>query len=95
MGLPVIQRCEVDPCFYNTGRMCHAPAITVGSSHPSCDAFIARPQHSPRSDSGLVGACHIADCAFNADLTCTATGIVVSLHAGHADCGTHRRKDEE
>lgn len=93
-SMPVVSSCEVQSCFYNSGKMCHAPAINVGSDHAACDAFVAdgRGRHSARSDVGLVGACHIEDCRFNSDMTCGAPGIVVLGHAGHADCGTYQHR---
>lgn len=88
-GFPPVSRCQVDQCFYNRSEMCHAPAINVGGSHPSCDTFIPEPTHISREGTGLVGACHVSQCKFNADLTCTANGIVVAYHADHADCDTY------
>jgi len=88
MPLPIIQRCEVTQCFFNTGQACHAPAITVGSTHPACDTFAAAAGHTARTDTGAVGACHITDCRFNDAMLCSASQIVVLGHSGHADCGT-------
>ncbi len=91
-GMPPVSRCAVTNCFYNTNNACHAPAINVGSDHPVCDTFIAEPMHIGRQDTGMVGACHMADCRFNADMTCTAKGIEVSGHADHADCVTFAQR---
>ena len=62
-AMPVISSCEVSSCFYNAGKMCHAPAINVGSEHAACDAFMSdgKGRHSARKDVGMVGACHIEE----------------------------------
>ena len=86
--LPPVSRCDVNECFYNRERICHAPAINVGGSHPNCDTFITAENHINRQEMGMVGACHVSQCKFNADLTCHAAGIVVAHHGDHADCDT-------
>lgn len=91
-ALPLISRCDVTNCFYNRSKACHAPAITVGSTHASCDAYVAGSNHIKRNDVGMVGACHVADCAFNTELTCSARAIDVAEHAGHADCATFKKR---
>jgi hypothetical protein len=30
------------------------------------------------------------DCHFNAAEACTASGVTMIMHSGHADCGTYR-----
>ncbi|HEY3377420.1 MAG TPA: DUF1540 domain-containing protein [Armatimonadota bacterium] len=87
-GIPPVNRCDVENCFYNTDLHCHAPAINVGGDHPNCDTFIAKGTHIPRNEMSIVGACHVDQCRWNADLTCHASGIVVQHHTDHADCGT-------
>jgi hypothetical protein len=37
---------------------------------------------------GAVGACKVDTCKHNDALECTASGIHVKVHAGHADCVT-------
>ena len=91
-GMPPVSRCAATNCFYNTNSSCHAPAINVGSDHPACDTFIAEPRHIGRKDTGMVGACHVAECRYNAELVCTAKGITVSEHSGHADCATFSKR---
>lgn len=88
-GLPVISSCEVDACYYNNDKACHAPAINVGSDHPECDAYIRQAGHVSRKDTGVVGACHVSHCKYNSDLLCQADGINVRYHGDHADCGTY------
>lgn len=93
MQLPVINRCEVDVCFYNRDNDCHAPAINVGSQHPECDTFVRNEQgHISRPETGQVGACHVSRCRWNADLTCHADGITVAYHLEHADCATFEER---
>ena len=90
-GLPPVSKCEVDQCFYNRERACHAPAINVGDgTHPACDTFIATGEHMARNATGMVGACHVSACVYNEQLTCGARAIDVANHAGHADCATFR-----
>lgn len=91
-GMPPVSRCDVTRCFYNRGNGCHAPAINVGSDHPACDAFIADAKHIARPDVGLVGACHVDDCRYNKDRVCSANGIIVAEHSGHADCTTFTKR---
>lgn len=89
LRLPEIQECDVQDCFYNRERVCHAPAITVGSPCPRCDTYISSSDHGQPADQGLVGACREDDCRFNHELACHAPGIVVGHHSGHADCFTY------
>jgi hypothetical protein len=88
-GLPIVSKCDEIDCFYNRGG-CHAPAINVGSSHPMCDTFsrTGGGKHTSRQPAGLVGACHVAECRWNADLTCVAKAISVGPHGDHPDCLT-------
>lgn len=90
--VPPVSKCTVEQCFYNKSQMCHAPAINVGGSHPSCDTFISEGQHIDRMATGLVGACHVDQCRWNTNLTCHASGIEVGTHAEHADCNTFEQK---
>jgi hypothetical protein len=85
--------CEVTDCAYNTNKECHTAAITVGSDHPSCDTFVKMPRKAGAMDmTGGVGACRVDTCKYNDALECTAPGIHVRLHAGHADCATFSRR---
>lgn len=92
MGLPVINSCEVDACYYNKEHRCHAAAINVGSSHPECDTFIRQQGQISRNDKAVVGACHVGHCKHNSDLMCSAPGISVRYHESHADCGTYEAR---
>lgn len=86
--MPVISRCEENGCFYNHDDACHAPAINVGGNHPRCDTFAPSANHIGRKPAGRVGACHVAECRHNSELTCTAQAIVVGRHQDHPDCIT-------
>ncbi|MDD2485071.1 MAG: DUF1540 domain-containing protein [bacterium] len=87
--LPRIKECDVIDCFYNTDKLCHASAITVGSPCPKCDTYLSSSEHGKPADMGQVGACHEDDCRFNHELTCHAQEIVVGHHQRHADCFTY------
>ena len=87
--MPVISSCQESDCYYNRELACHAPAITVGSAHPTCDTFAPSASHISRADVGLVGACHVAECRYNVELTCGAVSIAVAQHQDHPDCGTY------
>ena len=86
--MPPVLHCDVDNCFYNRSKNCHAPAINVGGDEPICDTFVAERQHIHRSEGSQVGACHVRTCRWNSDLLCHASGINVSPVGGHADCAT-------
>jgi hypothetical protein len=90
-GSPPVSRCDVTGCFYNKTQMCHAPAINVGGSHPSCDTFVPDAARINRDAGSMVGACHVVDCKFNSERTCGASAIHVAPHADHADCATFLR----
>ncbi len=90
MKMPKILNCTVTDCSYNSSKVCHAMAITVGSSkHPICYTFLKMPQKGGAMDmTGSVGACKESDCKYNKSLECTASGINVGMHKDHADCTT-------
>jgi hypothetical protein len=90
--LPPVIKCDVMNCFYNTSKACHAPAINVGGDHPSCDTFVARATHIARQGPSMVGACHVSTCRHNQDMMCSASGISVTGHEGHADCATFEKR---
>jgi hypothetical protein len=85
----MISKCAEPDCFYNRGDACHAPAINVGATDPKCDTFSrSAKKHHSRDAVGLVGACHVAQCRWNRDLTCGASAITVGRHGDHPDCLT-------
>jgi hypothetical protein len=91
---PKILDCSVTDCSYNSNKACHAVAITVGNgSCPMCDTYFNSSQKGGAMEiTGSVGACKEFDCKFNKSLECSAPGIHVSGHMGHADCATFSRK---
>lgn len=92
--MPKVLSCSVKECAYNTNDKCHALAITVGDvNHPACDAFFkAETKGGVLEITGGVGSCKIGGCKFNRAFGCSATGISVGPHSGHADCRTFTQK---
>ena len=90
MKMAPITDCEVQECSYNMNKRCHTLAITIGDSGcPCCDTFIKAPKKGGDADTiGGVGACRSESCMHNESLECTASGIMVDMHSGHADCRT-------
>lgn len=91
---PKVLDCSVTECSYNTNKQCHAVAITVGDSTCAmCDTYFKSSQKGGAMElTGSVGACKEADCKFNNSLECSASGIHVANHMGHADCSTYSRR---
>lgn len=98
VAMPVIEECSASECAYNVENLCHARAITVGSSnHPACDTYIAADKPAmhhvhQRGQSAGVGACKVSKCRHNTDLECEAPSIVVRKHSAHADCVTYEAR---
>jgi hypothetical protein len=91
MDMPIIQKCSVEDCAYNTDNTCHALAITVGDVvDPRCDTFYRTDHKGGVIDStGKVGACKQELCKFNEDLECAASpGIRIAPQEGRAECIT-------
>lgn len=89
MKMPRVIDCSVTDCAYNSNSMCHAMAITVGSSTPLCDTFFKKERKGGAMDViGGVGACKVESCKFNDSFECTADGIHVARHADKAECDT-------
>lgn len=88
-AMPKIKVCDVTDCAYNNQKICHAMAITVGDSHPTCDTFTNSSQKAGVSEiTGGVGACKVDSCKFNQSLECSAPDIQVTIHKDHACCKT-------
>ncbi len=92
--LPDILDCGATVCAYNQKNQCHAFAITVGDGdHPMCDTgIISDRKGGLPSMTGKVGACKVEHCQFNTAFECSAPGIHVGLHTGHADCSTFKAR---
>lgn len=91
MKMPKVMECSAENCAYNSGKSCHAMAITVGepAGGPSCDTFFAAEKHGGVLDmTAGVGACKLSDCKFNKDYECSASSITVGMHKGQPDCMT-------
>lgn len=88
--MPVISKCMVNQCAYNSNDNCNARAITVGDAkHPGCDTFVAGAHHiRQHSQSAGIGACKTEICKHNEDLECTADAIQVGMVKTRADCMT-------
>lgn len=91
---PKVLDCSVTECSYNTNKACHAIAITVGDTTCAmCDTYFNSSEKGGAMDvTGSVGACKENDCKFNRSLECSAPGIHVANHMGHADCSTYSRR---
>ena len=81
--------CTVRDCGYNHEMECFAPAISVGDEHPYCDTYTHKSVQPAESES-FVAACLTSLCDFNDHARCTARGVTVDCHGGHADCATFR-----
>jgi Domain of Unknown Function (DUF1540) len=95
MHMPKIDSCEVSDCSYNKKKQCHALAITVGGPEACapCDTYMHAARKGGDADSiGGVGACKVDSCSFNSSFECSASGIKVELHQGHADCATFKHR---
>ncbi|MBI5642368.1 MAG: DUF1540 domain-containing protein [Deltaproteobacteria bacterium] len=90
ISMPKILSCTVLECAYNINSECHTMAITVGDeNHAACDTYYRKGNKGGAADLiGGVGACKVDLCKFNRSFECTASGINVAPHGGHADCKT-------
>lgn len=89
--MPIISRCDVSGCAYNTDKNCHARAITVGDlANPGCDTFFDNIGHTKETQRiAGVGACKVTNCRHNNDLECTADSIEVGFSAKKINCLTY------
>lgn len=89
--MSMVAECSHEECAYNTGKSCHAKAITVGDSiNPLCDTVLHRADNVHATDIHAgVGACKVSDCSFNEDLECTADSIAIGLQNDNARCMTY------
>jgi len=88
-----ILSCEAEKCAYNRSRVCHALAVTIGSSHQQCDTYMADTEKGGVSGvQGTVGACHMKICRYNQMLECSAPAIEIGEHSRHGDCKTFAKR---
>lgn len=93
MDIPKVSSCDMGECFFNSDKKCHAPAINIGGSHPTCDTYIVNRRHGGDMElSAMVGACKVIQCKHNMDLCCGASGIAVGHHRRHGDCLTFEER---
>ena len=95
MDMPKVMDCTVSKCAYNTGKACHALAITIGENpdQPKCDTFFQSSIHGGvKSMIAGVGACKTGGCSFNQDFECAAPNIHVGMKNGAPDCLTFKKK---
>ncbi len=88
MDIPQISDCGANTCAYNDEGTCHAAAITVGDTvTPHCDTYVeaSEPGGFPTM-TGRVGACKVASCRNNQNLTCTASSVRVGKVENEVRC---------
>jgi hypothetical protein len=89
LGDSHVLTCLAEGCSYNCRDECCAPNIEVGDEHPRCDMFTTG--EVPIGDGEPpVMDCKVMDCHFNQRMACSAGGVTMINHSGHADCGTYR-----
>jgi hypothetical protein len=83
MEMTRVKSCEVAECAYNSKKMCHALAITIGDlDNPMCDTFCqSATQGGNEENVAGVGAC-----AHNQSLECDCEGIDVGYKEAEVDC---------
>jgi hypothetical protein len=90
--MPTVESCEAFECAFNSENKCHALAINVGGPDddcPACDTFLNSKKRGGLIQAiGSVGACKVEECKFNSLFECSAKGIAMHQHSGHADCST-------
>jgi hypothetical protein len=84
-----VMTCLAERCSWNCMDECCAPKIEIGADHPACDTFTTGSVH-PMDVNAEVEDCKVTDCHFNNAMACSAAGITLSTHSGHADCMTYR-----
>jgi len=85
----IVLTCLAEDCSYNCRAECCAPSIEVGDDHPRCDTFTTGEVEIAEM-MATVQDCKVMDCHFNTQLACSASGVTLSTHSGHADCLTYR-----
>jgi hypothetical protein len=94
--MPLVEACSATECAYNTGRCCHARAITVGDGvHPGCDTYFgsAGASHTKAIQrTAGVGACKVSGCRHNDDFECMAEHITVGSMSDAVSCLTYSHR---
>jgi hypothetical protein len=87
--MPCVSECGVIECAYNSNKVCHAIAITIGDGdRPMCDTFMVASKHGGTRETAGVGACKVAVCAHNTDFECCAESVVIGRAANRGKCVT-------
>lgn len=87
--MPVVSKCVITECAYNSNTSCHAIAITIGDGErPMCDTFFKSSKHGGIKDIAGVGACKVATCRHNTDFECSASSIQIGQEASWGKCMT-------
>lgn len=81
--------CTVSDCSYNRSFGCHAPRVQVANDHPACSTYTHDTAPIAARES-TVSLCLSMGCHYNDHAHCSAHGITVGSHQGHADCATFR-----
>ncbi|MCM2348675.1 MAG: DUF1540 domain-containing protein [Bacteriovoracaceae bacterium] len=89
--MPLVKKCDVQDCGYNTNCNCHAKAITIGDfSNPGCDTYLNIKGHTAETKNiAGVGACKVSACKYNNDYECTAENISVGFSSANINCLTY------
>ena len=90
MSEATVLTCLAEDCSYNCREVCCAPAVEVGAEHPACDTFTTGAVSVGAGEPGIRD-CKVMQCHFNSSEACTASGITMITHSGHADCATFRQ----
>jgi Domain of Unknown Function (DUF1540) len=81
--------CLAEDCSYNCEDECCAPKIEVGADHPKCDMFTTSRVRVTDGEPAI-SQCMVDQCHFNSSRECSASGVTMTTHSGHADCATFR-----
>lgn len=94
LEMPIVQRCDVTKCGYNSECTCHAKAITIGDySNPGCDTFLDSASHTKNTQRMAgVGACKVSNCQYNNDFECTVHEISVGFNGQKVNCLTFKSR---
>ena len=91
IDVPVVIRCSIEGCSYNSNNNCHAKAITIGNGEtPLCDTLLCDEKEvQEKNILAGVGACKVSQCRFNNDLECIADDISVGSENDNVRCMTY------